>query len=554
LAGGLLARVARLPPIVGYLVAGVVISPFTPGYVVDTGTVQSLAELGVIFLMFGVGLNFDIAELLRVKGIVIPGALVQVAATTAIGTGIGVAFGLPMREGVVLGLAISVASTVVLVRAFADRGLLNSIHGRTAVGWLIVEDLATVMFLVILPALDPTSSGNFFTDTGIALAKAAGFLAIVVLLGVRLVPWVLGLIARTGSRELFILSVLAAALGTAAVAPAFGLSVALGAFAAGVLIGETETSHQAAADVLPFREAFAVLFFVSIGMVLDPGVVWHHFGLFAAVLAAVLIGKSLFAFTLLSALPAGGRTGLLVAAGLTQIGEFSFIVAQEAMGRHLMDATVYNVILAVSVVSITLNPLSYRAAARLEPIIKRLGGMWAIVDRQGGVPEIGDVPESAVIIAGYGRVGELTGHALAQLGIPFVVIEANIALVRRLRAAGISAVWGDAASVDVLAKAGIEHARALILAVPDESTELLAMANARNVSRSLPIVVRAPRPDQIELFRGMGATEVVVPAHEGGLEIMRQALIVLGFDSEEALHYSHAVRDTLYEQSARAAT
>ncbi|MGH2633445.1 MAG: cation:proton antiporter, partial [Tepidiformaceae bacterium] len=419
LAGGLLARVTRLPAIVGYLLAGVVISPFSPGYVADTNTVQSLAELGVIFLMFGVGLNFDVAELLRVKGIVVPGALLQVVATTAVGTAIGVAFGLDVREGVVLGLAISVASTVVLVRAFGDRGLLNSMHGRTAVGWLIVEDLATVMFLVILPALDPTSSGNFFADTGIALAKAVAFIAIIAVLGMRLVPWVLGRIARTGSRELFILAVLAAALGTAAVAPAFGLSVALGAFAAGVLIGETETSHQAAADVLPFREAFAVLFFVSIGMVLDPGVVWHHLGLFAAVLAAVLIGKSLFAFMLLSTLPAGGRTALLVAAGLTQIGEFSFIVAQEAMGRHLMDATVYNVILAVSVVSITINPLAYLAAERLEPVLKRLSRAWNFVNRQGRVPEVDDIPESSVIVAGYGRVGELTGHALAQLDIPF---------------------------------------------------------------------------------------------------------------------------------------
>jgi len=205
------------------------------------------------------------------------------------------------------------------------------------------------------------------------------------------------------------------------------------------------------------------------------------------------------------------------------------------------------------VVSITVNPLAYMAAARLEPLLKRLGSPWTFVNRQGSVPDVDEIPEASVIIAGYGRVGELTGHALAQLGIPFVVIEANIGLVRRLRPAGINAVWGDVASPEVLSKAGIEHARALILAVPDESSALLAMANARHVSRSLPIVVRAPRSDQVQAFRALGATEVVVPAHEGGLEIMRQALVVLGYDSEEALHFSHAVRDTLYEQSVHAA-
>lgn len=544
----------HLPTIAGYLFAGMLLSPYAPGYDADVETLQELAELGVIFLMFGVGLHFNIADLMSVKGIAIPGAILQIAAATAIGAGIGGAFGLDIREGLILGLAISVASTVVLIRALEENGMLESIHGRVAVGWLIVEDLATVFFLVLLPALDPEANGNLLTETLLAVAKAAVFLTIMLVIGARVVPWLLGIVARSGSRELFILGVVAGALGIATGAAVFGLSVALGAFIAGVVISETETSHQAAADVLPLREAFAVLFFVSVGMLMDPQVIIDNPGLFLAVLAAVLFGKALVAVLVAAALPYPARTGLTVAVGLAQVGEFSFIVAQEGLDLGLMSPTTYNIILAVAVVSITVNPLAFASIPLVERILRSWDPVWQWADRQGAKLE-GHVPRSDhVLIVGYGRVGELTGHALAQIGVPYTVIESNLPLARRLSAAGIPTLWGDAASLEVLEQAGARDARALVLAVPDESTTLLALANARKLNATVPIIVRAPNATEIPILRSLGATDVVVPEYEGGLEMMRQSLVSLGYDSEEALHFSHAVRDIHYNDPGHASS
>ena len=319
LAGGLLARLVGLSPIVGYLAAGVVISPVTPGYDADLASLRELAELGVIFLMFGVGLHFNLADLMKVKGIALPGAVLQIAGATAMGAGAVALFGGSWREGLVLGLAISIASTVVLIRALEDRGLMDSVHARVAVGWLIVEDLATVLFLVLLPIIAPGEGKNVLADGGLALLKAGAFLALMFFGVAPLVPRVLGLVAKTGSRELFILSIVAAAMGIATLAGVFGLSVAIGAFVAGVVISETETSHQAAADVLPLREAFAVLFFVSVGMLLDPAAVRDNIGLLAVITAVVLVGKPLLTMLIAACFPYPARTGLTVSAGLAQV-------------------------------------------------------------------------------------------------------------------------------------------------------------------------------------------------------------------------------------------
>ena len=549
LTGGILARLAGLSPIVGYLAAGAVISPFTPGYDADLEALRELAELGVIFLMFGVGLHFNVRDLLRVRDIAIPGAIIQIVVATLLAVFVASFFGIGTTEGIVLGLAISVASTVVLIKALEDRALLESVHGRVAVGWLIVEDLATVLFLVIIPFLDggDSSGADFLREGGIALGKAAIFIAIGLFFGVRLMPRLLTLVARTGSRELFILAVVAIALGIATGAAWFGLSVAIGAFIAGVVISETDTSAQAAADVIPLREAFAVLFFVSVGMLLDPQVVWDNIGLTLAILAVVMFGKSLIAVMVSAAFPYPATTGLVVAAGLAQVGEFSFIVADQGLQLEILSATTYNVVLAVAVISITLNPLAYRMIEPFEKLLRGRPPIWRILDRQGEPPSQAEKLRDHAIVCGFGRVGELTGHALRQLDIPFVVVDTNLERVRRLSAAGTPVVWGDSANSEILEKASIQHARIVIVATPDESSGLLAVTNARRLNPAAIILVRGRSSDDVAVFRGLGANEVVVPELEGGLELMRQTLVAIGHDAEEALHFSLAVRDIHYQ-------
>jgi len=544
--GGVLARSVRLSPVVGYLAAGILIGPFTPGYQADTG-LHALAELGVIFLMFGVGLHFNVRDLLSVKKIAIPGALAQILLATGLSAGIGLALGLPGREALVLGLATSIASTVVLIRSLEERGLMDSIHGRVAVGWEIVQDIATVLFLVLLPALAPGSEGNLLRDVVIALAKAAAFLTVAFVIGSLFVPRLLAWVARTGSRELFILAVVAGALGIATGAEKFGLSVALGAFVAGVVVSETDASHQAAADVIPLREAFSVLFFVSVGMLLDPAVLSEHLSLFGAVLLAVLFGNAIIAFGIAALFPYPARTALTVGAGLAQIGEFSFIIADQSLGLNLMSPGTYNVVLAVAIVSITLNPLAFASIAPAERLIrKRLPAFWRMLDRQGPLPE-GVMPRSGhAVIIGYGRVGSMTGHVLAGLSLPFGVIEVDIGLARRLNNAAIPTIWGDAASEEVLKMAGIEGSRLVVVAVPDESTTLLVIANVRKLNPSVCMVVRARAASEMPVLLSLGANEVVIPEYEGGLEVLRRSLVTLGFDSDEVIHFSNAVRDIHY--------
>ncbi|MBK7329138.1 MAG: cation:proton antiporter [Dehalococcoidia bacterium] len=549
LAGGVLARFAGLSPIVGYLAAGVAISPFTPGYDADLRSIRELAELGVIFLMFGVGLHFNVRDLLSVRAIAVPGAIIQVTLATAAGAGVGLAFGLGGREALVLGLAMSIASTVVLIRTLEDRGLLQSVHGRVVVGWLVAQDIITVLVLAILPTLEPGQDGDVPRKIAIAILRAGVFVAVMLLVGARLVPRLLSVIARTGSRELFILAFVAGALGIATSAAAFGLSVALGAFIAGVVVSETETSHQVAADVVPLRDAFAVLFFVSVGMLLDPGIVAANLGLFVAVTAVVLFANAAIAFLTAAAFPYSGRTALTVGAGLAQLGEFSFIIADESLELGLMDSATYNVVLAAAVVSISLNPLAFTSLPRLERVLRKVPLLWQLIDRQGEVPEPELPRDGHVVIIGYGRVGELVGHALAQIEVPFAVVESDLNRVRQLAAAGIAATWGDAGRHEVLDRVHVPTAIAVVVAVPDESTALVATAAARERSAVVPILVRARSGGEIATFLVLGASEVVVPEYEGGLELMRQALIAIGSAPEKALQLSHAMRDVHYESA-----
>jgi CPA2 family monovalent cation:H+ antiporter-2 len=372
--GGLIAHQLRLPPIVGYLLAGVAVGPFTPGFVADAELAPQLAEIGVILLMFGVGIHFSIGDLFAARRIALPGAIGQVAIATGLGTAVVWWWGWKLGEGIVLGLALSVASTVVLLRMLEQRSALASPEGRVAVGWLVVEDLVTVVMLVMLPILATSLGGqspggsddNLITSLAVTLGKAALFVALMLIGGVRVIPWLLAWVERTGSRELFILVTLAIALGIAYVATAlFGVSFALGAFLAGVVVNESELSHRAAEEALPLRDAFAVLFFVSVGMLIDPRFLIAEIDRVLVVVAVVVLGKGLAALLIVRALGGTLRTGLVVAAGLSQIGEFSFILAEVGRSLDLLPAEGRSLILAAALVSITLNPLLFRA---IEPI------------------------------------------------------------------------------------------------------------------------------------------------------------------------------------------
>ncbi len=545
-AGGLGARMVRLSPIVGYLAAGVVIGPFTPGYEGDIATLEQLAEIGIILLMFGVGLHFNVRDLWSVRRVAIPGALIQMALVTLATVWAASFFGLGGREGTVLGFALAISSTVVVVRALEERGMMGSVHARVAIGWLIVQDIATVFILAVLPALEAGGLEAFARSAGRDLAVAAVFLVVVLTAGARAVPWLLAVVARLGSRELFILAVVSVAMGVAAGAAAAGLSVALGAFVGGVVVSEKETSHQAAADVVPLREAFAVLFFVSVGMLLDPAVFRDHPGLVATACLIVFVVKGLGTAVIAAAVPYPARTALVTGAGLAQVGEFSFIIAREGVQGGLMGAPAYNAVLAAAAISITLNPLTFAGIPAWERVFRRAGFLWRWADRQGPLPESPDRLNEHAVIAGYGRVGQLTGHSLGQLEIPFLAIDSDLSLVRQLTEAKIPAIWGDTASVEVLHLAAIERAKLLVVCVPDESTALLCVANARRLNPAVRIIVRARDAGEVAVLRGLGAAEVVVPEYEGGLELMRQSLIALGYDAEEALHFSRAVRDTHY--------
>jgi CPA2 family monovalent cation:H+ antiporter-2 len=424
---------------------------------------------------------------------------------------------------------------------------MSTVHARVVIGWLIAQDIITILFLAILPTLEEGRDTELWREIVLALLRATAFIVVMLIFGARVVPRFLSIIARTGSRELFILAFVAGALGIATSAAAFGLSVALGAFIAGVVVSETETSHQVAADVVPLRDAFAVLFFVSVGMLLDPGIVRDNLDLFAVVTVVVLFGNAAIAFVTAAVFPYSGRTALTVGAGLAQLGEFSFIIADDSLELGLMSLATYNVILAAAATSICLNPLAFRSLPALERLLSRARPVWRLIDRQGEIPEP-PLPRSGhVIIIGYGRVGELVGHALAQLNVPFAVVESDLERVRRLVAGGIAATWGDAGRHEVLDRLHVPTARAVVIAVPDESTALVATAAARDRNASVPILVRARSGGEIGAFHLLGANEVVVPAFEGGLELMRQALIAIGNDPEEALHLSHAMRDIHYQ-------
>lgn len=548
--GGLIARRVGLPTIIGYMLAGIVIGPFTPGFVGDTETIGQLAELGVLFLMFGVGLHFSLNDFWKVRAVAIPGALGRMALTTLLGFGLSQLWGWTAASGVVLGLAISIASTVVLLRGLIDNGLLNTPHGQAAVGWVIVEDLATVLILVLMPTLANTSDGFNWQQLSLTLLKAIGFIIIVLFVGIRLIPWVLLRIAHTRSRELFILAILAIALGTAlSAAEIFGVSLALGAFVAGVVVSESPLSHQVGADVLPFREAFAVLFFVSIGMLVNPGYLLNNVGVILALTGLIVFGKPLVTLVLGFLFPWPARTTLVLAAGLSQIGEFSFILGQEGVGLGLLDQDQYSLILAGALLSITINPLMFRLISPVENWLQRLPSVWKLFDRHAlsMTTWLDEEISGHVVIVGYGRVGRHIANLLSLLEIPNLVVDSDAERVQELDRRGKPVLFGDAANSEVLKHVGLAQARALIVAGPDEATSALVVASARDLAPDLPIIARATTEEGITQLANLGAQYVIHPELEGGLEIVRHTLLQLGLSPQEIHRYMDAVREDHYD-------
>jgi K+:H+ antiporter len=547
--GGAIAGRVGLPTIVGYMLAGIAIGPFTPGFVGDVDTVSQLAELGVIFLMFGVGLHFSLGDLWKVKDIAIPGAVGQTIIATVLGYALTQAWGWPKSASLVLGLAISVASTVVLIRGLMSNGLLNTPHGQAAIGWLVFEDLATILILILMPGMAAGSGGIDWVKLGLTLLKAAAFVGILLFVGKKLIPWVLLGVARTGSRELFILAVLAISLGTAlGAAELFGVSLALGAFVAGVVVGESPLSHQVSADLLPFREAFSVLFFVSIGMLVNLRYLANNVGQVLALTALIVFGKYIITVLLGFLIRRPARTFLVVAAGLSQIGEFSFILGQAGLSLGLLDQDQYSLILAGALLSITVNPLMFRSVSVVEKRLRKFPTLWKWMDRHGPSPAPAAEPLSDhVVVIGYGRVGHHIVDVLTELSVPRLVIESDAARVEELDARGVPTLFGDAGNSEVLAHAGLGRARLLVVTIPEEATTGVIVAAAREQAPDLPIIVRAATDAGMKRLASLGAQQVIHPELEGGLQIVRRTLLELDFPLNKVQEYADAVRGDYYD-------
>ncbi|MCE4111811.1 YbaL family putative K(+) efflux transporter [Yersinia pseudotuberculosis] len=517
---GTLAHRLRISPLVGYLAAGVLAGPFTPGFVADTSLAPELAEIGVILLMFGVGLHFSLKDLLAVKSIAIPGAIAQIAVATLLGMGLSHFLGWDLIPGLVFGLCLSTASTVVLLRALEERQLIDSQRGQIAIGWLIVEDLAMVLTLVLLPAFagvmgnETTNLNQLFTELAITIGKVIAFITLMIVVGRRLVPWILAKTASTGSRELFTLAVLVLALGIAyGAVELFDVSFALGAFFAGMVLNESELSHRAAQDTLPLRDAFAVLFFVSVGMLFDPMILVNEPLAVIASLAIIIFGKSAIAFALVRLFGHSKRTALTISVSLAQIGEFAFILAGLGISLDLLSGHGRNLVLASAILSIMLNPLLFTL---LDRYLAKTETMEDLILEEA-VEEEKQIPVDLcnhVLLVGYGRVGSLLGAKLHAEGIPLVVIENSRPRVEALREQGINAVFGNAANADVMALGRLDCARWLLLTIPNGYEAGEIVASARIKRPDLEIIARAHYDDEVVYISDRGANQVVMGERE----------------------------------------
>lgn len=548
---GLVTQRLRLSPIVGYLLAGVFIGPYTPGFVGDVHVAQQLAEVGVILLMFGVGLHFHLKDLLAVKGVAIPGAVGQSLIATLLAMAIFSAFGLPLKTGAVIGMAMAVASTVVLMRVLMDANALNSPQGHVAVGWLIVEDIFTVILLVLIPVLGSGQAVDagagaaelpLWQTIGLAFAKLGALVGIVLLAGSRIVPRVLVLVAQLRSRELFTLTVLVLSIAIAAGSYFFfGASMALGAFLAGMVVAQSPVSHQAAADALPMRDAFAVLFFVSVGMLFDPAFLLRQPLMVAAALGIILLAKPLAALLIVAILGHSARTALTVAIGLAQIGEFSFILSELARQHGLMPDAGHNVLVAAAIISITLNPVLFRALPQIESWIKRRPWLWRLLNGRAerriltsnlaatealALPR--DADQRLAVVVGYGPVGRSVHRLLREANLTTVIIDLNMDTVSALRAEGQAAIFGDAAHDSILDQAGARQASHIVVTLPHSTERASVVAAARSLNPHARILVRARYLREREHLEQSGANAAVFEEAEAAVALARLVLADTG--------------------------
>lgn len=547
---GFVTQRLKLSPIVGYLLAGVVVGPETPGIVADRESAAQFAEIGVILLMFGVGLHFDLRDLLAVRRVALPGALGQVLVATLLGMMAVVISDWGWSAGLITGLAVSVASTVVLIRVLAANNVLETEQGHIAVGWLIVEDLFTVFVLVLLPAIAAAGTGDGGVGTillsfGFAILKIVILGLIVLWGGEKVIPRILEHVARTRMRELFTLTILVLALTIATCsALVFGVSLALGAFLAGMVVGQSEVSHQAAADAIPMRDAFAVLFFVSVGMLFNPATIIDNPLLFLALLGIILVGKPLAAIAIVWSLGYSVRTALTVAVGLAQIGEFSFILGDVAIDNGLFSEEGQSLLVAVAIVSISLNPLLFRGIESLESWLRRRPRIWRFCSQRSEARLQKHLPspiqisddgseERRAIVVGYGPVGKTACSILKEFGVRPVIVDLNVETILQLTDRGELAVYGDAAQREILTAAGVASAKYLLITIPDIHARTITIIAARELNPRLKVFARARYMEERAWLEEIGATQVCFEEAEAAIGLAALLLREVGADEKQ---------------------
>jgi len=557
--GGAIAVRLRQPAVLGYLLAGIAIGPFTPGFVGDVEGITVLADVGVVLLLFALGVQFSIHELRAVGRVALPGGAAQVLLVLGAGAAIMVGLGSDLREALVVGACLSLSSTLVVLKSLLDRGELDSLHGRAAIGWSIVQDIATIVFIVALP---PLSGGDVLVPFALAMVKAVVFLGLAYVVGTRLLPWAFGTIARLGSSELFLLAVFATALLTAFIASAiFGLSLALGAFVAGVLVSESELAHQAAAEVTPFRDLFAVIFFVSVGMLVDPAALLPDAGLVALLVVIAVGGKGILTAALGRGLGLPRRSAIMLGALMGQVGEFSFILADNALDLDLLSGRAYNLILGTAVVTILLSPFAARIAETLVRRLERDGLPAETADPTA----LGSPPRSAalsrteraidqddearrptVVVLGAGRVGQVVARAVRLRGFRCVIVDRDPRQLDALERLGTVNVFGDAANPEILRRLDLERARILIVAIGDPLTARLATERALRINPRLSIGSRARGKRQVDVLRHLGVGRLADPDAEAAFELARHALQRMGVSGPELNGIVSGLRRDVY--------
>ncbi len=526
LIGGLLAHRLRQSVIVGYLLAGMAIGPFTPGFIGDREDIAALAEVGVIFLMFALGIEFSLKELARVRNVALIGTLVQVGLTIAAGGALGLALGWPAAQGLFFGGVIAISSTMVILKTLLDRGEVASSHGRVLLGMLIVQDLVVVVLIVLLPLL--LGGGDVaLTQMAALLLKAVAFIGATLFLGARVVPALMARVERLGSPELFLLTAVGLALGAATVSAVLGLSVALGAFMGGLMITETEFDHRIVAEVVPMRNLFATLFFVSVGMLIDPGFIWRNLPAVVGLALFIVVVKALI--TLVAILPfrLGSKTTVFTSLGLIQIGEFSYVLSRTGREVGAISDGLNSLILTSSLVTIVLTPAAFMVAPRLT---RRLAGVPVAGRLFAARPTVLAAEEALAahaVVAGYGRVGRHVVAGLRETGLPVVVIEEDLHLVQELGRAGVPTILGDASHRSILAAAHPERARLIVVALPDSGATRAVVRDARRANPDVPILARLVREEDEGMLRAVGATTVIGPERAGALLLLAESARVL---------------------------